>query len=42
MHLIGTAEGIETPMQAGILRTQGWECGQGYYFGKPAAVPFTR
>src|SRR5665647_2121597 len=41
MHLTGIAEGIETRMQADILRAQGWECGQGYYFGKPAATPMT-
>jgi diguanylate cyclase (GGDEF)-like protein/PAS domain S-box-containing protein len=41
MHLTGIAEGIETKMQADILRAQGWECGQGYYFGKPAATPMT-
>jgi diguanylate cyclase (GGDEF)-like protein/PAS domain S-box-containing protein len=41
MHLIGIAEGIETKMQADILRAQGWECGQGYYFGRPAAIPVT-
>ncbi|HEY8619726.1 MAG TPA: PAS domain S-box protein [Dermatophilaceae bacterium] len=39
MHLTGIAEGIETQMQADILRAQGWECGQGYYFGRPAAHP---
>jgi EAL domain-containing protein (putative c-di-GMP-specific phosphodiesterase class I) len=39
MHLTGIAEGIETQMQADILRAQGWECGQGYYFGKPATRP---
>jgi len=39
MHLTGIAEGIETKMQAEILRAQGWECGQGYYFGRPAAMP---
>ncbi len=39
MHLTGIAEGIETKMQADILRAQGWECGQGYYFGRPDAVP---
>jgi diguanylate cyclase (GGDEF)-like protein/PAS domain S-box-containing protein len=37
MHLTGIAEGIETQMQADILRSLGWECGQGYYFGRPAA-----
>jgi len=41
MHLTGIAEGIETQMQADILRAQGWECGQGYYFGRPAATPMT-
>jgi EAL domain-containing protein (putative c-di-GMP-specific phosphodiesterase class I) len=41
MHLTGIAEGIETEMQAGILLAQGWECGQGYYFGRPAAMPAT-
>jgi len=41
MHLTGIAEGIETQMQADILRDQGWECGQGYYFGKPATTPAT-
>jgi diguanylate cyclase (GGDEF)-like protein/PAS domain S-box-containing protein len=39
MHLTGIAEGIETPVQARMLRTLGWECGQGYYFGRPAAMP---
>ncbi|MEP7017392.1 MAG: diguanylate cyclase [Actinomycetota bacterium] len=41
MHLTGIAEGIETEMQAHILRDQGWECGQGYYFARPAAMPVT-
>ena len=41
MHLTGIAEGIETELQADILRAQGWECGQGYYFGKPVATPVT-
>jgi len=41
MHLTGIAEGIETEMQAGILLAQGWQCGQGYYFGRPTAVPVT-
>jgi len=41
MHLTGIAEGIETPMQANILRDQGWEHGQGYYFGKPTTTPLT-
>ena len=37
LHLTGIAEGIETQLQADILRAQGWELGQGYYFGRPAA-----
>ena len=41
MHLTGVAEGIETQTQADTLRAQGWECGQGYYFGKPAPIPVT-
>jgi len=41
MHLTGIAEGIETQMQANILHTQGWEYGQGYYFGRPAAMPIS-
>ena len=39
MQLTGIAEGIETQSQAAILRAQGWECGQGYYFGEPAPTP---
>jgi len=39
MGLTGIAEGVETELQADILRGQGWECGQGYYFGRPAAIP---
>jgi diguanylate cyclase (GGDEF)-like protein/PAS domain S-box-containing protein len=35
LHLTGIAEGIETQTQAEILLAQGWECGQGYYFGRP-------
>ena len=42
MHLTGIAEGVETQMQADILRGQGWECGQGHYFGRPAAIPVIR
>jgi diguanylate cyclase (GGDEF)-like protein/PAS domain S-box-containing protein len=39
MHLTGIAEGIENRMQADILLAQGWQCGQGYYFGRPATIP---
>ena len=42
MHLTGIAEGIETRMQADLLRAQGWECGQGFYFAMPAAIPVTQ
>ena len=41
MHLTGIAEGIETKRQAEILRGLGWQCGQGYYFGRPAPMPVT-
>jgi diguanylate cyclase (GGDEF)-like protein/PAS domain S-box-containing protein len=41
LHLTGIAEGIETQTQAEILRAQGWECGQGYYFGGPSPMPVT-
>ena len=41
MHLTGIAEGIENRMQADILLAQGWQYGQGYYYGKPAAAPVT-
>lgn len=39
MHMTGIAEGIETQVQAGILRGQGWQSGQGDYFGRPAPLP---
>ena len=41
MNLTGIAEGIETATQAHILRAQGWRLGQGYYFGRPAAMPIS-
>jgi diguanylate cyclase (GGDEF)-like protein/PAS domain S-box-containing protein len=41
MHLTGIAEGIENKMQADILRAQGWQCGQGHYYAKPATIPVT-
>jgi|GEM_PF-1546439 len=33
------AEGVETADQAAFLRSEGCEIGQGYYFGRPLAVP---
>jgi diguanylate cyclase (GGDEF)-like protein/PAS domain S-box-containing protein len=39
MNLVGIAEGIETQLQADVLRAQGWEYGQGYFFGRPAPHP---
>jgi diguanylate cyclase (GGDEF)-like protein/PAS domain S-box-containing protein len=42
MHLTGIAEGIETQMQADILHGQGWEYGQGYYFGRPGPMAVTK
>jgi EAL domain-containing protein (putative c-di-GMP-specific phosphodiesterase class I) len=41
LHLTGIAKGIETQMQANILRAQGWRLGQGYHFGRPAILPVT-
>ncbi len=34
-----TAEGVETPEQAALLAEQGWELGQGWMYGRPAATP---
>jgi diguanylate cyclase (GGDEF)-like protein/PAS domain S-box-containing protein len=42
MKLTGIAEGIETKMQADLLLSQGWQCGQGYYYGRPAPRPITK
>ncbi len=33
------AEGIETEVQAQIVAELGWEMGQGWLFGRPAATP---
>jgi len=38
MHLTGIAEGVETEVQADILRAQGWRCAQGYLFGRPGPL----
>jgi len=38
LGLVGVAEGVETPDQWAILRAQGWAEGQGWLFGRPAAV----
>jgi len=32
------AEGVETSKQAAILTAQGWQHGQGYFFGRPAPI----
>ncbi|WP_181397312.1 sensor domain-containing protein [Cryobacterium arcticum] len=37
LGLTGVAEGIETEVQAEALTRQGWQHGQGYLFGRPAA-----
>lgn len=36
------AEGVETPMQAAILRAQGWKHGQGWLYGHPEPMPVVR
>jgi len=36
--LVGVAEGIETPVQAALLRAMGWSHGQGWLFGKAAPL----
>jgi len=41
LQLTGIAEGVETKMQADILRAQGWACAQGYYYARAAAEPAT-
>jgi len=41
-HTLGlpvTAEGIETPVQAGLLETLGCDRLQGFYFGRPRPAP---
>ena len=35
--LLSVAEGVETAEQAEHLRRQGWDCAQGWFFGRPAA-----
>lgn len=39
LGLLTVAEGIETPAQAAILSSQGWQMGQGYLFGRAAPLP---
>ena len=42
LHLEGVAEGVETDVQAAILRAHGWSHGQGYLFGRPEPDPLPR
>jgi diguanylate cyclase (GGDEF)-like protein/PAS domain S-box-containing protein len=39
LRLTGVAEGVETDVQAAILRAHGWSHGQGYLFGRPEPEP---
>jgi diguanylate cyclase (GGDEF)-like protein/PAS domain S-box-containing protein len=41
LGLDAIAEGIETPMQAEILRQLGWDLGQGYLYGRPSPEPWS-
>jgi EAL domain-containing protein (putative c-di-GMP-specific phosphodiesterase class I) len=41
IHLSGIAECSETQMQTHILHKQGWDRRQGYYSGRPAAMPIS-
>ena len=38
LGLLTIAEGVETAEQAALLYGQGWECAQGWHFGKPAPL----
>ncbi len=38
LNLVGIAEGVDTREHAQTLRDQGWECGQGYFFGVPGPL----
>jgi diguanylate cyclase (GGDEF)-like protein/PAS domain S-box-containing protein len=39
LHLLGTAEGVESEAQDRILLGQGWSHAQGYLYGRPAPEP---
>ena len=42
LGIISLAEGVETPAEAATCLQMGFELGQGFFFGKPAAaVPAT-
>jgi diguanylate cyclase (GGDEF)-like protein/PAS domain S-box-containing protein len=38
LHLTTIAEGIENPLQEGVLRAQGWTHAQGYLYGRPGPL----
>jgi diguanylate cyclase (GGDEF)-like protein len=40
LRLTTIAEGVETPLQRELLQEAGWQCGQGWLFGRAEPTPF--